>query len=101
MIYLNNSDLIFEGYKQYQNIKNSELEKMGIQLCLEKCQEMDSKKDIAIYTDCESAIGNIQLPNNAQLKWVKGHSKKSEKDEFDLKFQICDKKAREKMRELA
>jgi len=51
-----------------------------------------------IYTDCESAIGNILIPNNVELKWVKGHSKKAEKDEIDLKFQICDKKARKIMR---
>lgn len=59
MIYLNNKNLIFEGYKKYEGIKNSELEKMGIRLCIQKCQEIDVKKDIIIYTDCESAIESI------------------------------------------
>lgn len=59
---------------------------------------MDETREVTIYTECESAANN-DYPSNVKVVWVKGHSKKSEKAEIDLKFQLCDKKARKIMRE--
>lgn len=80
----------------YQKEKNSELEKIGIDKCIEYCETRYHTLNIIIYTDCKS--NNKNCPNNISILWIKGHNKKSLLDENGLRFRNVDIRARSELK---
>lgn len=89
-IYMNEI-LIYSYDYQFENLKSSELEKIGIDLCFEYIQNYNIS-DFTIFSDFKSS--------NANVVFLKGHSKKSLKSHDDLLFQLVDKRSRKIMRRL-
>lgn len=83
----------------HNNVKNSQLEKIGIERCIEiGINKTDGQ--FTIYTDCESSIKfyNNDLIN---IKWIKGHKSKSSRISFeDLTFRKVDLLARKNLRQI-
>lgn len=81
---------------EHNMIKNSELEKMGI----ERCIKLADGRNATIYTDCESALKG-KIHDNISFVWIKGHkSLENRKTETDILFRKVDLIARRRLREL-
>jgi hypothetical protein len=93
------SDTINSGVLTYNGVKNSELEKLGISHCIERCKIEYPSSRIIIFTDCESSL-NRSYPDNIEVVWTKGHSKNSLRDEDGMRFKNVDKQARKELRML-
>lgn len=92
--------LEFEKITLVKNgIKNSELEKIGIDTCIDIFHQKHKDKCI-IYTDCQSAVLNHTKDDNIELIFVKGHSRKYELNYIGLIFRSVDKEARKHLRML-
>lgn len=91
-----NNELMDSFTHKYKNIKNSELEKIGIDLCIEHSTNNNFER-IIIFTDCLSAFGK-SYPQFVKLNFIKGHNKKSLLDEDGLKFRNVDLRARKVLR---
>lgn len=59
----------------YKGLKNSELEKVGIKLCVYNRNTEHADTYANVFTDCESSIHNLNFPN-VSLNWIKGHMPK-------------------------
>uniref|UniRef100_A0A6C0CA52 RNase H type-1 domain-containing protein n=1 Tax=viral metagenome TaxID=1070528 RepID=A0A6C0CA52_9ZZZZ len=79
---------------------------------------------ITLYTDCENFVNLIERRqydeklknhrnyefyktlidlvknNNVDVKWIKGHSKKADKDKYEMIFSLVDKQARKLVRQI-
>lgn len=84
-IYLNDV-LIKQIDKIYRGIKNSELEKIGVDICHENVEG-----DYIIYTDCNSNKSD-------KICWIKGHGKVNKEDKLRTRFRIVDIRSRKIMR---
>lgn len=93
-------DGIKNEYQQFieiiNNIKNTELEKIGINKCIQATLQYDN---ITIYTDCQSGIDVFQK-DRISINYIKGHDKKSNRDEIGLIFRDVDIFARKELRRL-
>jgi ribonuclease HI len=89
-------------YDFLEKVKNTEAETiasdLAVKYCREKCVEKNLDCNMIVHTDCQKTVKNITP--NVTYKKVIGHSKKSEKDEDDLLFNIVDKTTRKKLREI-
>lgn len=88
-IYLNDV-LIKQMDKIYRGIKNSELEKTGVDICHENASEIG--RDYIIYTDCNSNKSD-------KICWIKGHAKVDKEDKLRTRFRIVDIRSRKIMRQ--
>lgn len=88
---------------EYHNVKNSQLEKEGIEECIKIANSYLEKnpdlKSIKVYSDCKSAVEkyNSEL---IEVVWIKGHkptSKCIEREE--IIFKKVDKIARKILRQ--
>uniref|UniRef100_A0A6C0BDA2 RNase H type-1 domain-containing protein n=1 Tax=viral metagenome TaxID=1070528 RepID=A0A6C0BDA2_9ZZZZ len=82
--------------KIFNEIKNSELEKIGIQECINSTLEFDH---VTIFTDCKSAISEFQN-DRVLIVYIKGHTKKINRDENGLIFREIDILSRKKLRKI-
>ena len=98
-IIINNDIEILNKYEILNNIKNTQLEILGVNKCIEECSNISETSTIIIYTDCQKAL-QLNLDSNIKIIKVKGHSKKTEKDENDIIFSKVDKKAKKILRSL-
>lgn len=93
-------DGIKNEYQQYieiiNNIKNSELEKIGINKCIKATLNYN---DVTIYTDCQSGMDAFQN-DRISMNYIKGHDKKSNRDDIGLIFREVDILARKELRRL-
>jgi hypothetical protein len=81
-----NDELINKMDRIYQDIKNSDLEKLGIDICHEHAYG-----NYTIYTDCKSSKSN-------NIIWIKGHGKVSKHNSLRMKFRRVDIRSRNIMR---
>lgn len=88
----------FQTIINLDGVKNSELEKIGISECIKDCSIISTECKIIIYTDCESSLKET-YPNNVEIKYIKGHSKKSDRDNIGLIFRDVDILARKTLRD--
>lgn len=83
-IYLFNND----------ELKNTQLELYGIDLCLALIGYSESA---TIYTDCQAWVKK-EIPPNYQVVKIKAHKKKSECDNIELEFREVDILSRKLLR---
>lgn len=98
-----NSNMITDSTTTYHGIKNSELEKIGIEICIRDAQEQCNTTGsmIHVFTDCESSISNYESEINLKVHWIQGHlAKKNRISEDDRHFREVDLKARKELRKL-
>lgn len=67
-------------------LKNTQLELYGIDLCIELFNYNDKT---VIFTDCQASSSKV-LPPNFQIVKIKAHKKKSDCDDIELKFREVD-----------
>lgn len=83
----------------HQGIKNSELEKLGIDICVHSA--VAAGMPAHIYTDCQSALSSYSNVPNATFHWIQGHlAKKDRTSAPDRYFRAVDLKARKELRRL-
>ncbi len=100
------------GYKIGQNkiktfvseLKNTQAELEAISKCIEECKKLYPDINnpnlnfvIIIYSDCQRAIMN-EYDSFVKIIKIKGHSKKSEKNNVDMIFSYVDKEVRKVLR---
>lgn len=94
---------------QFNNIKNTQAELLGIEFCIGyTIQNYPNVKIINIYTDCQNAwkqdysiySNDNMIPIKINLIKIKGHQKMEFMNEHDLIFKQVDKMARKTLRNL-
>lgn len=93
-VYLNEILILSKDFK-YQDIKNSELERIGINICLKEI-EHNGITNYTIYSDCLSYISKINEIVN--IEYIKGHKKLELMGFNDIYFRIVDKRSRKILR---
>lgn len=91
---------IINEIQRIDNINNTQLEDMGIQLSLNKVKDIASDK-VIIYSDSESCIKKYNKNNNDErinFIYIKGHDRKINRDEIGLKFREIDILARKELK---
>ena len=93
-----NNETIYYKLDFLDKVKNTEAEVTAVISAIEKCQEINKDSKIIIFTDCQKAI-KMNF-HNVIFQKVIGHSKKCDKDEDDIMFNIVDKGTRKRLREI-
>ena len=87
--------------KKFTDKKNSELEKIGIEICYNDAIQNHYNANVSIYTDCKSGINEYNDLKNIKINWIKGHCpKKDRTNENEKMFREVDIKARKELRNL-